>query len=220
MLDLQCSNTAMPHWRIYSSIFILASALAGIVYLFWSQQLQYLLPTPAPAGYQPVAKEVSLSELPESLNTVDRPYLLLHFFNPDCPCSRFNLKHLRQLHHEFSGQLNITLVIPYWADSAKAIQMADFAKYLYVDTDLSLSKKCGVYSTPQAVLMGPEGKSLYTGNYNTSRYCGNKETEYVRLALEASIHGQKTTEIQGAPAYGCPFYSCETSPSPSILSIL
>ena len=83
--------------RIAIVIFILAGVLSAIIRIFWYQEIQYLLPTPVPEDY----KVVLPSEVIEYDSVlIPQQYSkpkLLHFFNPDCPCSRFNLKHFRTL---------------------------------------------------------------------------------------------------------------------------
>ncbi len=37
--------------------------------------------------------------------------LLLHFFNPGCPCSRFNLDHIRELTRTYGERVNIVAVL-------------------------------------------------------------------------------------------------------------
>jgi hypothetical protein len=67
---------------------------------------------------------------------------------------------------------------------------------------------CGVYSTPQAVLLSSEQEVLYKGNYNTSRYCSNTKTEFVRLAIEQALTEKPKSAIYSGVPYGCPITTC------------
>jgi hypothetical protein len=197
--------------KIAAILTILLGSL-GIAYIFWHQDLQYRVPTPPPPQFVPVS-HVELHALPVTIQIKpNKPYTLLHFFNPDCPCSRFNLRHLRQLQHEYRDFINVVLIVTAWADTVKALQMVDFASQMIVDYGLRLSKACGVYSSPQAVLFGPSGRSLYKGNYNTSRYCEHKETQFVRIAIKSNLEGRRNPLLAiDQKAYGCTFYQCTSS---------
>src|SRR5476651_283437 len=70
--------------------------LAAVSYTFWQQDLKYSRPTPKPASLKEVVFG-SRPELPELPRFGDGKPVFLHFFNPGCPCSRFNLDHVRML---------------------------------------------------------------------------------------------------------------------------
>lgn len=71
--------------------------------------------------------------------------------------------------------------------------------------DSSIAAKCGVYSTPQAVIINIDRTLYYRGNYNKSRYCTNKQSNYVMMALDSLLH-QKLHPVfneYALKAYGC-----------------
>ena len=184
---------------------------------FWYQDVRYLLPTPRPAALPEVSRGQAVS-LPPSLLAArgdERP-LLLHFFNPDCPCSRFNADHVRALRQRFGDRVRFVAVAQV-ADG----QQADVhsrgmlaAGRLFgpgteatVDGDGRIAAACGVYSTPQAAILsgGASRTLLFRGNYNAARYCVDPETEFVRQALEAFVHAKPIpSPVRAAMvAYGC-----------------
>jgi hypothetical protein len=69
----------------------------------------------------------------------------------------------------------------------------------------TLAEQCGVYASPQAVLLAPGATLYYRGNYNTGRYCVNRETQFARRAVEALLAGQPTPLFPrvAETAYGC-----------------
>jgi hypothetical protein len=71
------------------------STFAAALAILYTEVVQYWTPTPVPKRFAPVAKHARLDNLPVALGP--KP-TLLHFFNPDCPCSRFNLKHVEDLY--------------------------------------------------------------------------------------------------------------------------
>ena len=190
--------------RIGVVVFFLAVCLAGIGYVFWHQELQYALPTPVPVNYTavPVSGKIELSGI---LNTRPDTPVYMHFFNPDCPCSRFNSKHFLDLANRFKSDFQIFAVIPAYADVARARAMIGEVITVIQDHDDQLASACGVYATPQAVVIGKDHQLFYRGNYNKSRYCTQPETNYAEQALTALVRGEPAPAFSplATQAYGC-----------------
>ena len=70
---------------------LLTSMVGG---LFWYNDWVFRLPTPVPINYKPVPPGTSITLGNSVPHTPDKP-VFLHFFNPDCPCSRFNKTHFQ-----------------------------------------------------------------------------------------------------------------------------
>jgi len=190
--------------RLIVSVVLLAS-LMGIACLFWSQELKYALPTPVPANYhaRAVAETIDLRGLARFDKT--RP-VFLHFFNPDCPCSRFNIKHFKSLVAQYGAEVQVYAVIPAYADLDRARDMIGLPQVtLLQDRADSLAVACGVYSTPQAVIIDAHQKLFYRGNYNKSRYCTIKESNYAEIALQALVTGAAPPQFNAlaTQSYGC-----------------
>ena len=190
--------------RLIAGVVLLAS-FGGIVCLFWTQELKYALPTPVPAHFQAraVAETIDLRELRHF--DKNRP-VYLHFFNPDCPCSRFNIKHFRSLIDQFGSHLQIYAVIPAYADLERARHMIELPQVTILqDHADSLASACGVYSTPQAVVIDDHQKLFYRGNYNKSRYCTVRESNYAEIALRALVTGEAPPQFNAlaTQSYGC-----------------
>ena len=49
--------------------------------------------------------------------------------------------------------------------------------------DSTIAAGCGVYSTPQAVIINTDQRLHYRGNYNKSHYCTDKKTNNARPAV-------------------------------------
>ena len=197
-------------WRSIAAGVLAGVLLGGIGWIFWQQDLQYRLPTPRPASWHrpAVATVVALSGDLERLRDGQpgRP-LLLHFFNPSCPCSRFNVDHVRALAAEFGRDVQVVAVLAEGEPEAMraAYRTLGLDVPYVVDADRRLADALGVYSTPQAAILDAGSRLYYVGNYNRSRYCRDRETEYARLALEALLAGAPpSAAIDGGPAYGCP----------------
>lgn len=181
-----------------------------IVGAFWFQDWQYSLPTPRPPTLRQPSVGTRLA-LPAGLAShwipQDERPLYLHFFSLDCPCSRFNLDHVRELVAKY-GKTVRTIVVLQTEDapaSLRGFQKLNLPVEVVADEGGTIAAAYGVYSTPQAVLLDSEGRLYYRGNYNIARYCADPKTEFVRLALDALTAGKPVPSFPAAAsrAYGC-----------------
>ena len=71
--------------------------------------------------------------------------------------------------------------------------------------DSSLVAACGVYSTPQAVLINTDQVLYYRGNYNRSRYCSDKKSNYAQMAIDSLLANRQQPGFNpyAFTAYGC-----------------
>jgi hypothetical protein len=171
--------------------------------LFWYNQYRYSLPTPVPANYKAINTGTFI-RLPSNLYTAANKPVFLHFFNPDCPCSRFNINHVKVLIKQYGGQASFAVVLV-TAKHYTTKQIQDkFGLSIPIVQDATLAAACGVYSTPQAVILSPGKQLFFRGNYNSSRYCTNKKSEYARQALDNLLHNLPVVHNPSATtAYGC-----------------
>lgn len=164
------------------------ACLASLAFgAFWWQDWRYSLPTPRPA----VLKQTAIGEkvpLPPAIGDSQLP-TLLHFFNPDCPCSRFNLDHIRQIIAKYAGQVRVVAVLETndAAAARRAFERLDLHCEVVPDPKGEIADWAGVYSTPQGVVLDEQGLLYYRGNYNRGRYCTTAETEFVRVALDGCL---------------------------------
>lgn len=183
-------------------LIVIFSAIAAI---FWYQEAQYLLPTPLPQNYVTVspAQSVDLDTTMIS-EGISKP-TLFHFFSPDCPCSRFNLKHFLTLKRKYSDEINFYAVVTDIEKASSAKKMLDEDIVVLVDKEERLAKACGVYSTPQAAIIQKDSTLFFRGNYNRSRYCTDKNSNFVQMALDSLITGKRPPHFSelATSSYGC-----------------
>lgn len=197
---------------IYIGIVI---SFLGIAFIFWREEIRYALPTPVPENYKVIDINSSIA-LDKFVKADYQKPILLHFFNPDCPCSRFNITHFEDLLEEYEGKLNFYAVLQ-TENKENAIRSFE-QKYklnipVILDKQELLAKYCGVYATPQAVLLDKTSKLYYRGNYNRSRYCTDPNSNYAQMAID-SILSHKPAPNFGRLAtksYGCELPSEDTS---------
>lgn len=190
---------------------LLSLAVAG---LFWRMEWQYGLPTPIPTHYHAVERGAPI-QLPgvasTSLQHAGKP-VFLHFFNPDCPCSRFNMPQFRALVQQYGDQVNFAIVVmsPKIFTAEQLQHKFDLPHALPVFNDSTLAAACGVYSTPQAVLIDRDSRLYFRGNYNRSRYCSDEKTGFARQALDGLLAGNYSLTFSplALKAYGCQLPTC------------
>lgn len=179
-----------------------------ISFLFWQNEIKYTLPTPIPQNFHQIAigNKVDL----KCCITDNRP-VFIHFFNPDCPCSRFNIPHVSGLIKKYGDRINFKIVVlnKKMNFTIEEIQKKFDAKIpVYFDNEIA--ENCGVFSTPQAVIVDPSHNLYYRGNYNKTRYCTNADSNYAQMALESLLKQTKTPSFNALAlrAYGCSLPKC------------
>ncbi len=187
--------------------------IAGVIItLFWKQEVIYALPTPVPANYKSLVIGQDV-KLPFTLKEKNKP-IFLHFFNPDCPCSKFNIQHFKTLVHEYGNQVIFFVVVetPNTAYSSYQIKNKfDLDIPVIMDPDKKIAGACGVYSTPQAAIIDVTNKLYYRGNYNRARYCTDNKSDYAQMALDSLVKGMARPEftLMATRSYGCALPECK-----------
>lgn len=183
--------------------------LLAIGYLFWQNEFKYSLPTPIPQNYKDIAMGSKI-ELGACCPFNQKP-VFIHFFNPDCPCSRFNVPHVKDLIKKYANQVNFKIVV---LNKEKNFTIAEiqekFDAKIPVYFEESIAKRCGVFSTPQAVLLDPSHNLYYRGNYNKTRYCTDAKTNYAQMAIDAYLSEKHKPSFDAfaMKAYGCSLPKC------------
>ncbi len=199
--------------RIAAVSFILMIVFVAIGTIFWFQEVQYLLPTPVPQNYKAVIPS-QVIELDSTLIPESQPKpKLFHFFSPDCPCSRFNLKHFISLKRKYKDEINFYAVVTDQQKMASAKKMLDDDIIILIDNKETLAKACGVYSTPQAAILQTDNKLFFRGNYNRARYCTDKNSNFVQMALDSLVAKKNPPHFNelATDAYGCVLSKTEDS---------
>ena len=205
-LSFSMKNRLVIAWLILLS--------SGIAFIFWQYQWKYSLPTPVPAHYHDVSRgtPVMLPASARILRSSGEKPLFLHFFNPDCPCSRFNMPQFKALVDQYSDKVDFAIVVmsPKSFTATELQNKFGLSHPLPVLRDSAVAAACGVYSTPQAVLIDARGQLYFRGNYNRSRYCTDERTGFAKQALDGLLQGNYslTFSLQALKAYGCQLPEC------------
>lgn len=192
---------------VVSGMIIIAGAIGC---LFWYNEWVYSLPTPVPSNYHPV-KSGEFVDLKEHFKEFQHKPLFIHFFNPDCPCSRFNIPHFKSLVAQYGDRIAFVVVVMNKDKVFSEEEVQDkLGLKLPVLSETEIANNCGVYSTPQAVILDEQHKLYYRGNYNKSRYCTEKQTAFARIALDSMLinHHKPIFDELALKAYGCQIPKC------------
>jgi len=202
--------------RKVALIAILAGILVSIVGVFWYQEMQYLLPTPVPVGYKVVRPEELIRYDTALIPQQHKKPKLLHFFSPECPCSRFNLKHFQALNKTYNKDVDFYVVVDSEEKVEPAKRLIDAGITIIVDDNKKLANACGVYSTPQAAIIQASNRLFFRGNYNRSRYCTNKESNFVQMALDSLVANKRPPLFSelATNSYGCSIPTTEAEAMP------
>lgn len=189
-------------------LLILVVAVAA---LFWYNEWVYSLPTPVPATYKLVHTNQHI-EVVKKLNVDPDKPVFLHFFNPDCPCSRFNLPHFRELVKTYGDQ--VTFVAVPMIMLGQQYTDEQLREKIGIDIPIwrepGVADAVGVYSTPQAVVINAKNDLYYRGNYNKSRYCTDKRSNYAEIAIVSLLNNSPAPDFDplALRAYGCTIEGC------------
>ena len=121
------------------------------------------------------------------------------------------MDHVRFLIKQYGRAAHFRIVLVTEKNYTEIQIQERFGVNIPVLKDSGIAAACGVYSTPQAVIINKDGVLHYRGNYNRSRYCTDKKTNYAQTALESVLQGTNTQNfsILATRAYGCSLPGCE-----------
>jgi len=194
--------------KLFLGLWLLFLFIA-IATLFWKNEYKYSQPTPIPKNYRTVDIGTHI-DFGKRFLKKNKP-IFIHFFNPECPCSRFNVPHVRGLIKKYSDKIDFRIVVLNKEKDYTVTEIQDkFDAPVPVFFDENISKKCGVYSTPQAVLIDGSQNLYYRGNYNKNRYCTDDNSNYAQMAIDSLLSRNITPSFDGLAlkAYGCSLPKC------------
>ena len=201
-------STKIRKWLLISWLTILLTAITG---LFWYNEFIYSLPTPVPKNYNPI-KPGEFVDLSKKLPSANNKPVFLHFFNPSCPCSKFNIPHIQSLVKQYGSKISCAIVVLNKRNNWTEEEIQDkFDLKIPVLFAQDLADKCGVYATPQAVILDAEHKLYYRGNYNKSRYCTDVKTYFAQIAIDSLLNNYPSPLFNqiATIAYGCKLPMCK-----------
>ncbi len=116
----------------------------------------------------------------------------------------------KSLVKQYEGRIDLRIVVMSKKPFTEQEIQQKFGIGVPVIFDQQVATKCGVYSTPQAVVLDAHQRLFYRGNYNRSRYCTDERTNYARLAIDGALQ-QKNIKFDryALTSYGCSLPDCK-----------
>lgn len=185
-----------------------------VVTTFWRADLRFLTPVEPPEDANQVdfatlsEKRFSAIKTNEGSISLKGTTTLLNFWKPDCKCTRFMERHVRELVKTYRprGVNFVTVVIADAQDDSNTLirkwRERGIDTPAVIDKMGNLAREFGVWASPSAVIFDRNGTVAYVGAYNIGRYCANKRTAYAQKALDALLEGKMPQQRQ-IPFYGC-----------------
>lgn len=217
-------HAASDRQRLTIAIPLVVCWLAGTVYAFWWFQARDLRGFDAGTGVE--AASFDGRQLATKLQTLvtdpdaTRQTLMVHFWNPECACNRFNNPHVRNIIEQYQAQgIRFITVVRTQADSddrqvlARAEQLFDVPAVPASKLNLDIGSLPG--ATPAAAVLGIEGQLAYFGPYSDSAFCATNGRSFVENALDEVLAGIKS-KTKNTLAFGC---FCQWNPGTNSQSI-
>ena len=132
--------------------------------------------------------------------------MVLHFWDPDCPCSRFNQVHVRELVKQYAAQGIRFMVVAHSSSQHSRTQLEHQARAVFGDVSLILDSELtlgdAVPSTPAAMVVDANRQLAYFGPYSNGAVCLSGNGKFVENILDDLLVGKNSQQINTL-AYGC-----------------
>lgn len=190
----------------------------GSVVLFAAPALAFAVAVPGEKA--PAFSEVDASGATRSLEDYAGQWLVLEWFNKDCPYVRkhYGSGNMQALQEKYTGKdVNWLTVISSakgkqgYLEPTQALEVAESHNLnasvpFLLDTDGSMGRAYGAKTTPHMFIINPQGIVVYAGaiddNDSANPAVIPKSSNYVAAALDASLAGQAVSTASSR-AYGC-----------------
>ena len=156
---------------------------------------------------------------PAKLSDYKGKYVVLEWVNPGCPFVQrhYGSKNMQGLQKEVDAKevvwLSIASTNTSSPDYMKPAELGDWMRKeggspraTLMDEKGDVGRAYGARTTPQMVVVGPDGKLLYNGAIDDKRFANLEETKtaknYVRRTLMEGMAGQPISVATTTP-YGC-----------------
>ncbi|MDH5184686.1 MAG: DUF6436 domain-containing protein [Gammaproteobacteria bacterium] len=180
-------------------IFVWAGATA---YAFWWFEFKNLRPFDTKENGQVV--EISADALELSLlklTKADKQNIrVIHFWNPECYCNRFNQQHLEQIRQQYAKQ-GISFYLALVGNTEKYQSQIE-EKHINIPI-LRVDNIVGLIpSTPSAAIIKAGHGLTYFGPYSEGAMCSAQSGSFVEKILDATLQGNPAAQINSL-TFGC-----------------
>lgn len=170
--------------------------LCATVFAFWWFEYRYLRPfdTEPQIGavvFDGAGIDSKLSSLVPMQPREGGP-TVVHYWDPACPCNRFNEDHVKDLIREYGARgVRFVVVTGGTTLSAKRV-FSDSAVVGYVD---SATQKVLPPSSPAVAVLDQNGEVAYFGPYSVGALCNTNNGGFVERTLNQLLVGEKPKQL-------------------------
>lgn len=196
-----------PRWTILLVVVWLVIVVSGF-WWFQFKDLREFATDSSVVFFEGSRFDAQLGALGKAVTHNKDQIIMVHFWDPECSCNRFNEPHVKELIEKYSQQ-NIQFVIV--ARVAEVVQTSEVlarAKKTFnhpavikiiSGQDLQLD---AMPSTPAVAVMNGKQNLVYFGPYSVGAVCNVKNGAFVEKTLEQMSEGQVKKQLN-VLASGC-----------------
>lgn len=203
-MDTQLQGTEPPaattHARLRLAAGLSLCWLLATAYAFWWFQLRNLQPFTANTGSHTVLFDAQrlherLSALVSTAAAGDAAAAtVVHFWDPDCPCSRFNERHVNSIVATFRGRGVRFLVVArnggtLTGAALQARAQAAFGRDVRLVAAAPRSVAELTPSSPATAILDAHGQLAYFGPYSSGALCTAGTGAFVEKVLDQLLAG-------------------------------
>lgn len=206
-------NNPQAKNRLWIALPLVICWLAGTSYAFWWFEARDLRSFDTASEGESVLFEgerlaEKLHVLPLTPDqTENSQALVVHFWNPDCGCNKFNNPHVRDIVEQYSKQgIRFLTVVRTQPDQDQQALLTQ-AETLFnipaiLESSLQMDSSSAPSATPAAAVINNQGQLAYFGPYSDGAFCGANGGSFVEKTLNRVLEG-KITESSKTLAFGC-----------------
>ena len=148
----------------------------------------------------------SLDKLTGNANESNVP-TVFNFWDPDCPCTRFNEAHVRDIMNAYQQQGIRFVIVPRYeneTDKERTLLLArkTFGANALVTTDDQMTLQQAVPSSPAVAVTDASGRLAYFGPYSVGAFCGPTGGAFVEKTLDSLLLNTNPRTLNTV-AFGC-----------------
>ncbi|MBD3670208.1 MAG: hypothetical protein HUJ29_05480 [Gammaproteobacteria bacterium] len=199
----------MPQANHYRSIliFLLFFVWIGMTaYALWWFEFKDLRPFDNDSNgqvYTPDLDRIQAS-LTAALPAQEQRTVVVHFWNPDCYCNRFNATHLSQIMEEYRDQgvaFYLATANPELSKTEQRAIQREFGDVPVLRLNPDGLKQM-IPSSPSAAVIDPNGGITYFGPYSEGAMCSRQSGSFVETVLNKTLQGNSNAQLNTL-AFGC-----------------
>lgn len=190
-----------------TSIFLVFGWLITVVFAFWWFELKWFQSFSVPdqkvwqQNSEAWFKAEHFVESGVTLGGADKHITVINIVDPNCPCSRYSIPHIRTLMETFSSEDVQFFLLP---GSQKSAWKTDdvFRGIESLGLSMQQSFLSVISMTPAVMVFNQDQQLAYFGPYSEGATCGQGQG-YVELVLDSLISTGVNPKWMNTSAIGC-----------------